>query len=215
MINAIIRSDDRLFCYGMMHRLQKLVFQKYGRGINFSHKIEPDSIAYANIIVLVLAPGEKYTCRPELRNRRNGLLILFCKVRGTLSSISECFSGGVILSLTDSLKHIDAAIKEKLNLAVTPLTHLSFHCQCCRARYLSHQQYHIIEGLFLGLSIEHIARQMNLAPKTIYAQKYAIMKKFDLRGDLELMGFYKIERDKYPLSHWSTAKMIMAVQEDH
>lgn len=42
-------------------------------------------------------------------------------------------------------------------------------------------------GLFKGESVKNIAREMMLTPKTIYAHKYAVMHKFNLSSEHELL----------------------------
>jgi len=198
-----------------MHCLQDLVSQEYGKEINFSYEMEENDIVHANIIVLILFPGEKYTCRPELKNWRPGLLILFCKVPSKdAGGLPDCFEHSVMLCLDDSLESVSTMIKKKLGLALVSLQDFTANCKLCRARNISQQQRKIIDGLLCGFSTEQIACQMNLAPKTVYEHKYSLMRRFELRSVHELMVFYKSQRDKYPLNIRHDAKGATTVQEE-
>lgn len=197
-----------------MHFLQDLVSQEYGKKINFIYTMEENDIAHANIIVLMLCPGERYTCRPELKNWSHGLLILFSQVPSKDAGwVPDCFEHSVMLCLDDSLESISTMIKKMLSLALIPLQNFAVNCQLCRARNISQQQRKIVDGLLCGFSTEQIACQMNLAPKTVYAHKYLLMRRFELRSVHELMAFYKSQRDKFPLNIRHDAKGTTTVQE--
>lgn len=42
-------------------------------------------------------------------------------------------------------------------------------------------------GIYKGESVKNIARQMMLTPKTVYAHKYAVMHKYNLSNEHELL----------------------------
>ncbi|HGN9285865.1 TPA: helix-turn-helix transcriptional regulator, partial [Klebsiella quasipneumoniae] len=52
---------------------------------------------------------------------------------------------------------------------------------------LSPQQIRIMICLYEGMSVTQIADELMISEKTVYAHKYMVMSKFNLRNDYELM----------------------------
>lgn len=70
MVNILIKETDVLFSYGLKYFLKSLFSQNFNEDIYFINEYTPDNISIADIIILSLRPGERYTCFPELRLRR-------------------------------------------------------------------------------------------------------------------------------------------------
>lgn len=201
MIKCIVLVDDFVFKLGVMELLTNIVERSLCRSIQFAGNTEEHSASQCNIIVIKLPPGAVHTCRPELIHRNKGLFIIFHEGSGPFCSLSECFSNCVNIRITDSVNHVAFEIREKIHLALEPSPQKFVRCQNCQARYLTKKQFLFMEGLFSGMSIKSISRNMNISSKTIYSQKNAIMRKFDIKNDMELVKFYqsvrKISMEKY------------------
>ncbi|EPG2868344.1 helix-turn-helix domain-containing protein [Klebsiella pneumoniae] len=60
-------------------------------------------------------------------------------------------------------------------------------CCDCQPTRLSPQQIRIMTCLYEGMSVQQIADELMISEKTVYAHKYMVMRKFNLRNDYELM----------------------------
>ena len=61
-------------------------------------------------------------------------------------------------------------------------------CFDCEHKILSPQQIRIIMNLYKGLSVMQTADALQIGYKTVFAHKYMIMQKFNLRSDYELIA---------------------------
>lgn len=63
------------------------------------------------------------------------------------------------------------------------------YCLWCKHRQMSEYQFRLLEHFHKGKTINEIASDLGVSSKTIFAHKYLVMHKFNLRTDSDLKGF--------------------------
>jgi len=196
MVKVLIKESDLMFRQGIEYYLSDFFWRKFRRDVEFITEYTAENIADADVIVLSMCNGERYTCFPELRARRKGIIIGLVDERDYRRS-PLCFEDIVYITRRESLE----AITHQLSMAwhkwlVSDVFPPYLSCQGCKHYTLSLQQREILEKIYKGRSLHQIARNMNIAYKTVAAHKYMVMRKFSLKGDNDLLRFTGMLRDK-------------------
>lgn len=197
MLKILINESDSLFLSGMTYFLSNFFRKKFGLESEFITDYTADNIAIADVIILSLCPGERYTCFPELRMRRKGIIIgLVDKIDNSTSS-PYCFADIVYIMRRASINEVT----RKITIAWQKWSMSDFFsqyksCFGCNHLTFTHQQEEVMAEFYQGRSIHQVAKNMNINYKTVTAHKYMVMHKFSLKSDYDLLRFLGMLRDK-------------------
>lgn len=196
MVKVLIKEADLMFRQGMEYYLSDFFWRRFRLKAEFITDYTSENIAVADVIVLSMCNGERYTCFPELRARRRGIIIGVVDERDHRRS-PACFEDIFYITRRENLVEIThqlciAWIKWLVSDVFPQYT----SCLGCKHYTLSLQQRDILEKYYRGSSLHHIARMMNVSYKTVAAHKYIVMRKFSLKNDYELLRFLGMLREK-------------------
>jgi DNA-binding NarL/FixJ family response regulator len=138
--------------------------------------------------VLSLCQGEYFTCFPELQARQQGIIIGIVEGDSGIKALPSCYQDIIFISRRAPLSQLRLALFSAWR--VTPLNKYrrpSISCFECQQKTLSPQQVRIMIGLYKGLSVTDIAKELCISEKTVFTHKYMLMHKFHLRSDYELI----------------------------
>lgn len=197
MLKILINESDVLFRRGMKYFLSDLFCKRFKRQVEFITDYTQENIANADVIVLSLRTGERYTCFPELRARRKGIIIGLVDENDYHEKSPSCFADIVYIVRREPL----SAITDRLTVAWQKwLASEDFpqykSCLGCKHFTLSLQQREIMSGFYHGNTVKDVARMLNINYKTVAAHKYIVMRKFSLKNDYELFRFLGMLREK-------------------
>lgn len=192
MFKIAIEECDGLYRNGFEILLKQIFMGKTDRKVDIQD-LDTFNVSDADIIVKNYISGMHFVCQPMLRRRKpNNLFIGVCEGDEIPQSISLplCISNIVFINRKDSVSNI----KEKIMLGwqdcnSTPhnVNHMS--CLSCHHRVLTRQQVMIASHFYRGHDPQKTAHMLNINPKTVCAHKRAIMEKFSLTTDCELLMF--------------------------
>lgn len=190
MIRILIKDNDLFFMNGMEFLFKELFEHRFNEIVKYVSEYTPENIALSDVIVLSLCKGERYTCFPELRARTKGIIIGLVNEEDTPEMSPSCFSDIVYITRSSSLDSMTNKIITVWNKWLTSKTFVAdTYCLWCKHRQMSEYQFRLLEHFHKGKTINEIASDLGVSSKTIFAHKYLVMHKFNLRTDSDLKGF--------------------------
>ncbi|MGR5945116.1 helix-turn-helix transcriptional regulator [Enterobacter sp. C4G1] len=190
MINVLIKDEDVLYRYGLEAIIARAFVREFIQPPIIKYHYTPENIREADIIVLSLHTGGHFHCAPELSMRKKGIVIGLVDDRARASALTPCIDDILVLPrkiTCDRFSQILYFAWKKEQLLGTQISALS--CQTCPHKALSGKQHQIMNALYKGKTVVEIADELHISDKTVYNHKYAVMKKFNLRSDFELVLF--------------------------
>lgn len=189
MVKVLIKETDLMFLQGMEYYLSNFFWRLFRLKAEFITDYNSENIAVADVIVLSMCNGERYTCFPELRARRKGIIIGLVDERDNRRS-PLCFEDILYLTRRESLEEITHQLYISWQKWIMSDVFPQYtSCLDCKHYTLSVKQRDILDKYYNGNSIDHIARMMNVSYKTVTTHKYSMMNKFGLKNDCELFRF--------------------------
>lgn len=190
MINILIKESDDLYHHGMRLFLTDLFKVFFSQDVHFLNAYNEVNIALADVIILSLCQGERYTCFPELQARRKGIIVGLVDDEERPEHSPSCFADILYMQRGSSLeaftnKVFTAWQRWSMQPQFTPCT----SCIRCRVRQMSQQQLRIMVHFYRGVSVKSIASYLGMSSKTVFTHKYLVMHKFNLHNDIELLTF--------------------------
>ncbi|HED3852318.1 LuxR C-terminal-related transcriptional regulator [Enterobacter soli] len=188
MVNILISETDVLFQCGLQYFFKDFFSHVAQQDVTFTSDFTADSIRAADVIVLSLCQGEYFTCFPELQARQQGIIIGIVEGDSGIKALPSCYQDIIFISRRAPLSQLRLALFSTWR--VTPLNKYrrpSISCFECQQKTLSPQQVRIMIGLYKGLSVTDIAKELCISEKTVFTHKYMLMHKFHLRSDYELI----------------------------
>lgn len=186
-----------MFRQGMQYFINDFFWRYFQRQATFSYEYTEKNIAEADVIILSMCKGERYTCFPELRARRMGIIIGLVDNNEEHKKSPSCFEDIIYItrreSLGDFARKLYIAWHKWIKTDVFPQYQ---SCLGCRRRKLSLQQRNIMVGLYHGNSIKEVAEILNISYKTVAAHKYVVMRNYCLRNDYDLFRFLDMMHEK-------------------
>jgi DNA-binding CsgD family transcriptional regulator len=181
----------------MYYFLSDFFYQWFNRHVEFFTDYTPENIAHADVIILSLCNGERYTCFPELRLRQKGIIIGLVDEKASSERSPFCFADIVYIMRRESLNEIT----RKLTVAWRAwLAGEGFSqyitCFGCKLIKITPQQRKILASLHVKHSVKDVAENMCVNYKTISAHKYIVMRKFRLKNDYDLFHFLDMLHNK-------------------
>lgn len=197
MISILIKDSNSLFSHGLQVFLKELFKRDFSQKVSFVVDYTPENIAAADVIVLSLCRGERYTCSPELRSRKKGVIIGLINEEEAVGPSPSCFEDITYINRGSSLSEMAGKIGAvwKKWLASAQFKQC-FSCVSCSCRQMSSRQLQIMALYYKGLTVKQIAFKMGLNHKSVSAYKYQVMNKYNLRNDTELLAFLNVLANK-------------------
>lgn len=197
MLKILINESDLMFRNGMTYFLSDLFKKRFGQDSDFITDYTADNIAIADVIILSLCKGERYTCFPELRARRKGIIIGLVDEYDNSSKSPSCFADIIYIMRRASLNEITWKLTVAWqNLLTSKSFSQPLSCFGCNHLRLTHQQEEVMSEFYRGCTVKQVAKNMNINYKTVTAHKYLVMHKFNLKSDCDLLRFIDMLREK-------------------
>ncbi|CBG88568.1 LuxR C-terminal-related transcriptional regulator [Citrobacter rodentium] len=191
-MNIVIRSDDTYYKMGLIALLTNFLHNTcQQRTLTFAD-YQAENISDAQIIITVLRPGEMYLCHPELLNVAPKLMVGIVETEHmpARSALPDCLKQIVLIPQDATVAEISSVIKYHwLRKQNEEPVRGEQDCAGCTHRMFSERQGRMLELLLAGLSSRQVGEQMNIAQKTVLAHRQALLHKFRLRTNCELMRF--------------------------
>ncbi|WP_368541100.1 helix-turn-helix transcriptional regulator [Enterobacter soli] len=190
MINVLIKDDDVLYRYGLEAVIAQAFSSEFSQPPAIGYDYTPENIRQADILILSLQTGGNFHCIPALSVRSKGIIIGLADNVARASALPPCIADILLLprKITgDRLSQILYFAWKKEQLVGAQKNTCS--CQACPHKALSGKQHRIMDALYRGKTALEIADELKISDKTVYNHKYAVMKKFNLQSDLELVLF--------------------------
>lgn len=189
MINILIKEEDFLYHHSLRSFISDFFKNEYAKNVHFLKGYVPENIARAEIIVYAFSKGEHHTCFPELKSARKCVIIGITEAEEPSSSfLPFCIQQAYFVSRSAPLYLLKRVFRQAwVAYSASAIPVFLKACESCKHKRLSQRELNIMAGLYKGESVKNIAREMMLTPKTIYAHKYAVMHKFNLSSEHELL----------------------------
>ncbi len=198
-MNIVIRCQDRFYQYGLRALLCEIFPPNLNQTTLTFNDYDHANAACADILILRLHPGEQYICHAEMRFRAPRLMIGLVDKKHipARGEIPSCIGNIVFIPLNANVSKISKVIKQhwfSLQQAKTP--HAVHHCGHCPHKTFTGQQNQLAAFLYAGMTSKQIAYKMAIGQKTVLAHRNALMTKFRLRTDRELLLFLNAVKEK-------------------
>lgn len=196
MIKVLIKESDLMFRQGIEYYLCDFFWRRFRQEVEFVTDYTAENIADADVIVLSMCTGERYTCFPELRARRKGIIIGLVD-ENDHSRSPTCFEDIVYITRRGTLEEITNKLYVAWHKWLSSNAFPDYQsCLGCKHYALSLQQREIMAGFYHGNTVKDVAMMLNINYKTVAAHKYIVMRKFSLKNDYELFRFLGMLREK-------------------
>lgn len=187
-VKVVCTDEDYYFRLGISVILEDIILSSVD--INFSSGFDSESLKDADFIILSVSRWRLFMCQPAYRCRKKGSVLLVFIDR-TESIISEqlpvCYQSLTVIDRTESVIKVREKMIKAWEVARTEASKIYRPTDCIRCSYarMSLVQLRVMSYLKNGNTVRETAASLGLSVKTIYAHKYNVMKKYDLKGDRE------------------------------
>ncbi|RJT45032.1 hypothetical protein D6C13_08040 [Rahnella woolbedingensis] len=159
-----------------------------------------DNISAANIIVKRFSAGESTLCQPLFQQRNSHSLIIAVYDSRTVPFVSDlplCITNIIFVNRKSSLDSIRKRVLTGwANHTTGTPDQLPRDCANCRQPRLSARESSVASLFHAGNDVVHIARELQMAEKSVSVHKRNIMKKFSLKSNSELISCLKLIKNK-------------------
>lgn len=217
-MNISIRCPDNMYQFGLVALLSEIFSLEMAQEKLRIERYHPKNMTTADIMILKLSPGEHYLCHAEFYTRSPRLIVGLIErehipARGEIPS---CLSKIVFIPHDTSASQIGTVIKQHwLSVKNEGVSSKGRSCLHCPQKTFTAQQRQLIFLLLSGFTSKQIGVHMHICHKTVLAHRRALMNKFRLRTDCELLQFLAAAQDKRAYSMGNTSggkeKMMMPV----
>ncbi len=198
-MNISIRCPDNLYKLGLHALLCEIFTQEMEQHVLTFLEYHPNKISSIDMTILMLSPGEHYICHSEFYTYSPRLVIglvdrQHIPARGEIPS---CISRMVFIPSDATASQMEALIRHHWLLAKNEnLISMDRSCLCCPRKTFTAQQRQLIYLLLSGLTPKQIGMQLGICHKTVLAHRHALMNKFRLKSDCELLQFLNAAQEK-------------------
>lgn len=192
VIKLFCRDEDYYFRAGVSEIIKEALLSSVN--VEFLTEFDSDHLRRADIIVMNSSQWRLFMCQPVFRYRKTGsLLLVFADYAHNIdpASLPVCYQSLTAIGRYETVRQVRDKIT-KAWLTVSNQEAKIFaesDCLKCTFSHISLVQLQVMSFLKKGKSVRQIAKSLGLSVKTIYAHKYNVMRKFDLKGELELYHF--------------------------
>ena len=191
-VKVICTDDNCYFRLGISKIIDEAILS--GVNIEFLSGFDSDNLRKADFILVSVSQWRLFMCQPAYRYRKPGsVLLVFVNDLDNIISdqLPVCYQSLTLIARSDKVRQVREKITaawltandEKVN------TYAPSDCMKCNYARISLVQLQVMSFLKRGKSVNQIAKCLGLSVKTIYAHKYNVMRKFDLKGDCDFYSF--------------------------
>lgn len=191
-IKIICTDDNYYFRLGISRIIEESILTQVD--FDFLSNFDARNLRKADFIIVNVSRWRLLMCQPSYRYRKPGsvLLVLANRIDSIISEqLPVCYQSLTLIMHSDTIKKVRekitaawlAAKNEKANIFIPT------DCMKCNYARISLIQLQVMSFLKKGYSVNKIAKSLGLSIKTIYAHKYNVMRKFDLKNDCDFYLF--------------------------
>ncbi|HEI8505942.1 TPA: LuxR family transcriptional regulator [Serratia marcescens] len=182
-VNIAIFDKNKYFKYGLEIALKE-VFIAYGIEVFFT------GIDKANIVLMSPEGGGGINfCHTRSLSKSPlsvPIYISILSVSSSSFSLDCVFESGRLIR-RDSVSKITTSI---ISLYMKPKVFIPHYCPRCRIS-LTLSEGRVCQYIILGYSQSRISKLLSISQKTVSCHKRSVMKKLDLKSDIELMRWLR------------------------
>ncbi|MDO8233662.1 helix-turn-helix transcriptional regulator [Citrobacter werkmanii] len=207
-MNISIRCSDNMYKFGLTALLREIFSPEMAQQTLSIQNVHSKNRPTDDVVILMFSPGEHYLCHAEFFTRSPGLIVGLIDrehipARGEVPS---CINHIVFIPHDTSASQMGAVIKHHWSLVKNANSiNKGRSCLGCPHKTFSAQQHQLIRLLLSGLTSKQIGLHMHICQKTVLAHRRALMNKFRLRSDCELLQFLNAAQEKRVFSAEKTA----------
>lgn len=191
-IKIVCTDENYYFRLGISKVIEEALL--CGARVEFLSGFASENIRKADFILISVSQWRLFMCQPAYRFRKPGsILLVFVSHNGSIISgqLPVCYQSLTLIERTDAVSKITDKITKAWLLAKDQKTKPFEITDCMKCNYarISLIQLRVMSFLKSGCSVNQTAKALGLSVKTIYAHKYNVMRKFDLKGDCDFYSF--------------------------
>ena len=191
-VKVICTDDDYYFRLGISKVIEEALLSRVG--VEFLSGFDSENLRKADFILINVSQWRLFMCQPAYRYRKAGsVLLVFVNHLDSIISgeLPVCYQSLTLIARSDSLRKIREKITAAWLIANDEETNSFMPTDCMKCNYarISLIQLQVMSFLKKGHSVSQTAKSLGLSVKTIYAHKYNVMRKFDLKGDCDFHSF--------------------------
>jgi DNA-binding CsgD family transcriptional regulator len=208
-VKIVCMDENYYFRLGIAEIVKELMLPSVR--VTFLEGADSSCLQQADFNIINVSQWRLFMCQPAYRFRKPGsLLLVFTDSVSDIKSeaLPVCYQALTVVGRKETIRQIKDKIAvawlNAQNEGTKP--YLPTDCVRCSCSRISLVQLQVLSFLKKGKSVRQIAQSLGLSVKTIYAHKYNVMKKFDIKGekafycflnDLSLLELYKgVVKDK-------------------
>jgi len=191
-VKIVCMDENYYFRLGIAELLKELMLP--GARVIFLTGADSNSLQQADLNIINVSQWRLFMCQPAYRFRKPGsLLLVFTDSVNDIKSetLPVCYQTLTVIGRKETIRQVRDKIARAWLKAqdegTTP--YRPTDCVECSYSRISLVQLQVLSFLKKGKSVRQIAQILDLSIKTIYAHKYNVMKKFDIKGEKEFHSF--------------------------
>jgi len=191
-VKVICTDDNYYFRLGISKVIEEALLSHVN--VEFLATFDSENLRVADFMLVNVSQWRLFMCQPAYRYRKAGsvLLVFADRVDSMASSqLPVCYQSLTLIVRSDTVRQIREKITSAWLIANDDETHIFTPADCMKCHYarISLIQLQVMSFLKKGFSINQTAKNLGLSVKTIYAHKYNVMRKYELKGDYEFYSF--------------------------
>ena len=197
MINVFFDDKNEYYKFGLLGLLHEVIERHTDQKIHLLGSGQ--KLSRADIIIRAYPAGAETLCHPELIERKPGSLLvgIYDGDIQTLNSslMPHCFDNAIFIHRTEPTKRLVNRILfawMRAKMKIDGKTGCRKGCRDCKSVELSLQEIKIISYISQGFTIARIANILDLSVKTVSAHKRRVMRKFNIKSNVELITLCKV-----------------------
>lgn len=191
-VKIICKDDNYYFKFGISELIKEAFL--FSANVGFLNGFDSENLTKADIIIINVSQWRLYMCQPAYQYRKKGsIMLVFTDQPDKIipEELPVCYQSLTVIAWTESVKNIRDKITKAWLLAhdENKNGYQPSDCTRCHFSRISLVQLQVMSFLKKGNNVRHTAKFLGLSTKTVYAHKYNVMKKFDIKGDYEFHSF--------------------------
>jgi len=191
-VKVICTDDDYYFRLGISKIIEEALLFRVN--VEFLSDFNSENMRKADFILVNFSRWRLFMCQPAYRYRKPGsvLLAFVNHINSIISGeLPVCYQSLTLIARSDTVRKVREKITAAWLIANDEETKTFIPTDCMKCHYerISLVQLQVMSFLKKGHSVSQAAKTLGLSVKTIYAHKYNVMRKFDLKGDSDFYSF--------------------------
>jgi len=191
-VRVICTDEDYYFRLGISKLIEEALLSRVN--VDFLSGFDSENLRKADFILVNVSQWRLFMCQPAYRYRKPGsvLLVFVNHIDSIISGqLPVCYQSLTLIVRSDTVRKVREKITAAWLIANDEETNTFMPTDCMKCNYarISLIQLQVMSFFKKGHSVNQTAKSLGLSVKTIYAHKYNVMRKFDLKGDYEFYYF--------------------------